>query len=226
MSGFAKLRARRAVSYLATAVVAGAVTGGGWALAAGDAGAIHACSSKKTGALRLARRCRRRERVVTWNVQGPGGINGINGINGADGANGANGQPGPSNAFSGGLPGPIAITTAIGPGDKVGHLNLASGSYVIFAKAWLENQSSSLATTATCELDAGSDSDRDVLKLEPAGANSFRGAVALHVAHTFASPGTAQLSCATGAGVSVTANDVVVTAIQVGNLTGGALIAG
>jgi hypothetical protein len=124
------------------------------------------------------------------------------------------------------LAGPVTITTAISPGDKVGHLVLGAGNYVIFAKAWLENQSTTAATTASCELDAGSQSDEDVLKLEPSGTNAFRGAVALNVTNTFVSPGTVQLSCATGTGVTITANDIVVTAIQVGTLTGGALIAG
>ena len=125
---------------------------------------------------------------------------------------------------SGSIGGPVTITSASGPPDKVGHLNLQPGSYVIFAKAWIENQSTTTATTADCELDAGTDSDVDFLKVEPSGTNAFRGAVALNVTHTFTSAGTAQLSCATGAGVTVTANNAVVTAIQVGSLTQNALI--
>jgi hypothetical protein len=143
------------------------------------------------------------------------------------GASRAAGSPGSSsNAFSGSIAGPVTITTAVTPGDKVGHLNLQPGSYVIFAKAWMENQSTTVATTAGCELDAGTDSDIDYLKVEPSGTNAFRGAVALDVAHTFTSAGTAQLSCFTGTGVTVTANNAVVTAIKVGSLTQNALIAG
>jgi hypothetical protein len=122
--------------------------------------------------------------------------------------------------------GPVTISTSVTPGDKVGHLNLPPGSYVIFAKAWIENQSASTTTTAGCELDAGKDSDTDTLKLEGFSSGAFRGAVALNVSHTFTSAGSVQLSCVTGAGVTVTANNVVVTAIQVGSLTGNQLIAG
>jgi hypothetical protein len=51
-------------------------------------------------------------------------------------------------------------------------------------------------------------------------------AVALNVAHTFASPGSVQLLCVTGTGVTVTANNIVLTAIQVGSLAGNQQIAG
>lgn len=92
--------------------------------------------------------------------------------------------------------------------------------------ATIENQSTTTATPAGCELDVGTDSDIDLLKVEPSSTNAFRGAVALNVAHTFTSAGTAQLSCFTGGGVTVTANNAVVTAIQVASLTKNALIAG
>jgi hypothetical protein len=128
------------------------------------------------------------------------------------GSQGPAGPQGPSNAFSGSIEGPVTITTTTTPGDKVGHLNLQLGSYVIFAKAWIENQSTTTATTAGCELDAGTASDLDYLKVEPAFENAFRGAVALNVAHTFASAGTAQLSCFTGGGVTVSARNAGVTA--------------
>lgn len=154
------------------------------------------------------------------------GAHGSAGPQGLQGSQGPAGPQGPSNAFSGSIEGPVTITTSSTPGDKVGHLNLQPGSYVIFAKAWIENQSTTTATTAGCELDAGTASDLDDLKVEPSGTNAFRGVVALNVAHTFASAGTAQLSCFTGGGVTVSANNAVVTAIQVASLTTNALIAG
>jgi hypothetical protein len=157
---------------------------------------------------------------------GSPGAQGSAGPQGPQGSQGPAGPQGPVNAFSGSIEGSVTITTATRPGDKVGHLNLQPGSYVIFAKAWIENQSATTATTAGCELDAGTASDLDYLKVEPAYENAFRGAVALNVAHTFTSAGTAQLSCFTGGGVTVSANNVVVTAIQVASLTANALIAG
>lgn len=48
--------------------------GGGWALAAGSGGGvIHACANKRSHVLRLAKRCRRDERAVSWNRRGPQG---------------------------------------------------------------------------------------------------------------------------------------------------------
>lgn len=157
---------------------------------------------------------------------GATGATGPGGATGSPGGIGATGPMGPSTAYSGSLVGPVTITTSGRPGDKVGHLNLPAGSYVIFAKAWLENQDAVNATSAGCQLDAGGASDEDVLKLEPSGTNAFRGAVAVNIAVTLSSPGVAQLSCFTGALVTITANDAVVTAIQVGSLNVNALIAG
>lgn len=54
-----------------TAIVAALLSGGGWALAAPATGVIHGCASRTTGALRLAKSCRRGEVAVTWNVRGP-----------------------------------------------------------------------------------------------------------------------------------------------------------
>jgi len=75
--------------------VAGAV-GGGWALAAPAAGTLHGCASKRTGALRLASKCRRSERAVSWNAQGRPGARG------AAGPAGAIGPAGPATGAAGG----------------------------------------------------------------------------------------------------------------------------
>jgi len=82
--------------WLTLAVVAALAAGGGWAFAATTAsnGVIHACAAKHGGALRLARRCKRNERAVSWNVRGIPGKNGINGTNGTNGSPGANGTRG------------------------------------------------------------------------------------------------------------------------------------
>src|SRR5205085_2950000 len=73
--------------------------GGGWALAASGSGnVIKACANKKTGALRLAKKCRRNERPVSWSIQGPQGVPGKNGTNGTSGSNGTNGTNGVNGA--------------------------------------------------------------------------------------------------------------------------------
>jgi hypothetical protein len=70
-----------------------AVAGGGWALAASSAGAIHACATKKTGALRVARKCKKSEKTVSWNARG---------LRGLRGGTGAQGPPGPATGAAGG----------------------------------------------------------------------------------------------------------------------------
>ena len=62
---------------LAIAVSRGAVTS-----------TIHACTSKSTGAVRIATKCGHSERAVSWNVQGPQGLPGTMGSPGPTGAPG------------------------------------------------------------------------------------------------------------------------------------------
>jgi hypothetical protein len=64
---------------------------------------IKACAKKKGGALRLGKKCRKRERRVTWAVRGPTGLTGARGKAGIVGNDGAQGPPGTngSNGASG-----------------------------------------------------------------------------------------------------------------------------
>jgi hypothetical protein len=59
---------------------------------------IKACAKKKGGALRLAKRCRRGERRVTWAMRGPTGRTGPAGPQGAPGVAGKDGAQGPPGA--------------------------------------------------------------------------------------------------------------------------------
>ncbi len=93
------LRGRRAIGYIAVALATALVTSGGWALAAPNARTIRACANRRTGALRLARRChRRRERAVSWNVRGPQGPAGAHGVAGRQGSRGPRGVRGAAGA--------------------------------------------------------------------------------------------------------------------------------
>jgi hypothetical protein len=92
----AHLRTSRALSYLAVALLAALATGGGWALAASGGSQIHACSAKKTGALRVAKKCKKSERTVSWNTVGPQGATGAQGSTGQPGAKGETGATGPA----------------------------------------------------------------------------------------------------------------------------------
>lgn len=89
-----------------TGVVVLLVAGGGYAIASGG-GTMTACAKKSNGALRLANKCKKSEKRVSWNIQGPPGATGApgpqgpagpagpKGATGATGAAGATGPQGP-----------------------------------------------------------------------------------------------------------------------------------
>jgi hypothetical protein len=104
---------------MAVAVAALLLAGGGLAIAGGTNNpTIRACANKRNGALRVARKCRRGERAVSWNKVGP---QGPRGLIGPTGAAGAPGQPGATGAQ--GLQGPGATSftrsVAVGPGATI-----------------------------------------------------------------------------------------------------------
>jgi len=77
--------------------IAGVLVGtGGLAFASSGGGVIRACANKKTGALRLAATCEKKnETAVAWNVQGPQGPAGPAGQQGPQGPAGQTGPAGP-----------------------------------------------------------------------------------------------------------------------------------
>ncbi len=72
------------------------LAGGAWAvnsqLTAGDL--VKGCVKIKGGTLRLAAKCQKGERAVSWHRNGPAGAQGLRGATGAAGAQGAQGTPG------------------------------------------------------------------------------------------------------------------------------------
>jgi hypothetical protein len=97
------------------------------ALAGGSAkadGVIVACQKPGKGFLRVVRDasdCRRNERVVTWNRQGPAGPAGAQGPAGARGPAGPEGPAGPAGAAGAqGMPGPAGAPGPAGPKGDVG----------------------------------------------------------------------------------------------------------
>ncbi len=96
------------VGYVLVAAIATAA-GGGFAFAANSGGALHGCANKKTGALRLANKCSKREKKVSWNVRGPRGVAGAVGATGSTGAKGSTGATGPQGPFPGVLPRGITV---------------------------------------------------------------------------------------------------------------------
>ena len=104
---------------LATGAIFVALGGGAYAVSAVPSAnsVLFACAKKKGGALRTvkkARRCKRGERKISWNVggqAGPGGSTGSPGPPGAAGAPGAGGASGPAGATGAtGLTGASAAT--------------------------------------------------------------------------------------------------------------------
>jgi hypothetical protein len=92
---------RRRLSFLipspamAVAVAALVAACCGLAVAASSSSpVIRACANKKTGALRLANKCRKGERGVSWSQTGPQGARGLAGVNGINGATGQQGGEG------------------------------------------------------------------------------------------------------------------------------------
>jgi hypothetical protein len=77
-----RARIRRLGSQLVLVVVAALVGAGAWAVAAPKTSTIKACAAKHGGALRLAKKCHKGERSVSWNVRGPKGVPGARGPQG------------------------------------------------------------------------------------------------------------------------------------------------
>jgi hypothetical protein len=79
------------MSVVLTAIVCTSVS---VAIAGSSGNTIHACASKKGGALRIAKKCRRSERAVTWSKTGPAGPPGPQGSHGPQGSQGPGGASG------------------------------------------------------------------------------------------------------------------------------------
>jgi hypothetical protein len=98
-------------------------------------------------------------------------------------------------------------------------LDVPAGSYVFSATTWLNNGTTPLL--ARCTLIAGGDTDAKRIFLESSATGSYAQSAALQVVHTFASPGTAKLTC-WSFGAAATANDTKLTGIRVDHLSNSA----
>jgi hypothetical protein len=120
------------VSKPAAAIAAAAVLtagGGAYALASSSGGTITVCVSHKSGALYKARRCAKGDKKLSWNRQGPPGMQGprgpqgIQGIQGMKGDTGAPGQTGPTTTMA---PSGSTQTGIVGIGGEQ-----TTGGYVV-----------------------------------------------------------------------------------------------
>jgi hypothetical protein len=195
----------------ATPVIAAAVTaliaGGTYALAAG--GTIHSCADKSNGALRLARKCKKSERSVTWNVQGPQGI---------QGRKGDTGPIGPSNAYSSFKNPTVSVTSS--SLTTVARLSIpAAGNYVINAKVVLHDDVNTPVDIQCQLVVAGTNLDQSETALTGNSAGFVNHeTAALQAVDQFTAAGEVDLQCA-GFGVNTDASLAKITAVQVGSLT-------
>lgn len=175
------------------------------------ASTLYACV-KKNGAARLfvrKPRCRRSERRLSWNVEGPQGPrgrngatgkNGRNGTNGINGMNGANGTNGAAAGFSASS----EVLKSIGEAAEVKIVGrtLPAGSYIVSAKAVViaSAAKSEPRYGASCELLEGAaalDSAQFVGPLAEVSPTSFVGSTTLTVeaAITIKAPTEVSLLC-------------------------------
>lgn len=73
-----------------------AATGGAYAASKTNSKTIGACVNHRGGAVYVAKKCRRRDKRLTWNTTGPRGPAGAPGTPGTQGTQGAQGLPGPA----------------------------------------------------------------------------------------------------------------------------------
>jgi hypothetical protein len=66
--------------------------------AAAEATTYHGCVNKKSGVLRVGKKCKKGEKKISFNNQGVPGASGKNGTNGTNGKNGTNGTNGTNGA--------------------------------------------------------------------------------------------------------------------------------
>jgi hypothetical protein len=156
-------------------------------------------------------------------AKGAAGPPGPAGPAGSTGAKGDTGQQGPSNAYSVSVAGPVAMAaqTLV----QLASLSLPAGKYVIFAKAWFDGDPTGLLDTVDCRLRAESDSDTSSATAyttsSPPSPTPVHQPQMLsnNLVHEYSTAGTADFIC--GSTNSVSARNVVVTAIKVASLTTG-----
>jgi len=182
-------------------VVVGAVAAlaiGSFAVAAvPDAGVVHACYKKDTGALRVydnatnqPKACTDKEAPLDWSQQGP------------------KGDPGVSDGY---ITRPSPVVAAYQ--TTAASLFLPPGSYVISAK--LEAYSPAFANVAfNCVLGAGTNLQNNDVGAGVTGAIGMPRDLTLTIAHTFNYGASAVLNCSGG----VVIENAVLTAVKVGEL--------
>src|SRR5215472_1632154 len=92
---FHSMKLSRTALFGATALLVAGVAGGAFAATRGDPSTITACVHRHGGGLYLRARCARRDRHISWNIQGPRGPVGARGLQGPRGPAGSTHGTGP-----------------------------------------------------------------------------------------------------------------------------------
>jgi hypothetical protein len=190
-----------------------------WAAVGTGGPPIHSCYSKRTGALRIATRCKRSERTLTWNkfgAQGPSGRNGAKGSNGANGlpgAVGATGPAGPSDVYADGTAfGPLTASFV-----SFGSTTVPAGSYLLEGKAVFFSTEN--GSDMRCHLAADASDNPEWDGSDAAAETGSAQGLSLSAVATFATNQTVSIICRVQKGAG-TIDDARVIAIKTGSLHG------
>jgi Collagen triple helix repeat (20 copies) len=133
-------------------------------------------------------------------IAGPQGPKGETGVKGATGTKGTEGEPGFSGASAGAFDsnnGPIDLKAKSEDQTVATLANLPTGSYLVSAKATIENQDELEGLAIKCFLRAGGESDEASASLAKFSISEpdNLATLPLTVSHTFGSTGTVTLAC-------------------------------
>jgi hypothetical protein len=124
---------RNPILYLALLLVLALGAGGGYALAAGQTKTITVCADKTTGVLHLKThgRCKSSQTRVTWDQQGPQGIQGASGPQGVAGPQGLQGPAGAQGAAAVSVSAEVAGNGAVTAGKGFAVQRTSPGTYQV-----------------------------------------------------------------------------------------------
>ncbi|MGD0272320.1 MAG: hypothetical protein ABSB96_01090 [Gaiellaceae bacterium] len=207
------------IGYVLVAAIATVAAGGGFAFGASSAGTLHACANKKTGALRLASKCKKSEKKVSWNVRGARGVAGPAGVAGLAGAAGTAGATGPSDAWEASSPGMTDVTST----EMVLSVTVPAGSYEVTGIAQEQNRDGANPATLNCGLRAGTTPLNDTFSTAPVSSGGTYGygaaANVVHAGYTTSTDTTFSLTCSkAGSPASLYVRNATLSAIKVGTI--------
>lgn len=181
--------------------------------------------SKRSGVLRVAVRCKRGEKSVSWNQAGLNGRDGTScargetgtaGTPGGPGLTGGTGATGPSDIYAAGT----ADAKATGSYASLGKVTVPPGSYLLEGKANFSPKEG-VPSEGECTIEIKAEGAEfpeywDVSTVKPTGSG---GTMALSVVQTFTTPHSVSISCKLREGEGLFSNARII-AIQTGSLHG------